>query len=276
MEIENLYEEMDDREMARELDITEEEAREKRLDRGLLRLENFSEEDEVPGKTRMRFELNSMERRKLQGFVGEKLTQLMKGKVVDYLREHMKGDWELRSKAQMVRKDRTSHSYWAGGRPDKDEIVLESGVVKHQGAGKDELKDAVRDECVVAEDGLFKKFQEVRNPWIDFSFYALKIKDTVDQAFSTRDFSKGSFDQESEIDVEVPIASDFKLMAVEVKTTNSDAQNLLSSNQRKVRDLAEESHYIDFFTLKVETEFSDLNIPEDFEAELARGSKRSN
>jgi hypothetical protein len=276
VKIKDLYEEMNDRELATQLDFTEEEVKQKRIDRGLLRLENFSEKESAPTRSKMKFELDKMEKRKLQGFMGEKLAELMKSKVVDYLRKHTGGKWELRSKARMVRKGRTSHSYWAGGRPDRDEIVVESGVVKHQGAEKDELREAVRDKCVVAEDDIFEKFQEVRNPWIDFSFYALSIEETVEQTFSARDFSKRSFDQESEIDVEVPLASDFKLMAVEVKTTNSSAENLLSTNQRNVRDLAEESPYIDFFTLKVETDFSELGIPENFDAEIARAPKRSN
>ena len=271
--IENKYEELSDREIAKELDITESEVEKIRSENGFLRIQNFIDTENIEKNLEINFELDKMRKRQLQGFIGEKICSLMQNRVMEELEKHVKNRWILREKAHLLNEKDSSHNYWIGGRPSKDEIEIEGYLVKHFNADKENIKEKISSECLLADESLFRKFREVKNPWIDFNFYALKISDYQKKKFSVRDFSKNSFEEENKtIEVKVPVIEDFKVIALEVKTSSDKAEKLLSTNQRKVRENAKNSAFLEFFTLKIDTEFDRLDIPESFSATFQKHS----
>lgn len=266
------FERKTDRELAVEMDLPEQEIKQKRKESGFLRLEEFTESESATSSVDIDLELEKMEKRKLQGFLGEKLTSLMKSRVVTHLEEQLKDSWILRDKLHLVNLDSRFERYWASGRPYQGEIRINGRTIKHQGSSREELEEHTKERTAAAEEKLFKKFREIRNPFIDFSFYAIKTSENKKVEFNVEDYSGDSFDPSEKLEVEVPVIEDFKIVMLEVKTTKDEAEQLFSSNQRKARDLARGSPFLDFFSLKVNRDFEELDLPEDFSIELKKHS----
>lgn len=271
-DIEDLYQDKSDREIAVELEISEEEVKKRRKDSGFLRLEEFNEDEELAKQMELSVELDEMQKRKLQGFMGEKITSLMKKTVTDRLKNHLKDSWVLRDKLHVVNNESGLQRYWASGRPRQGSIRIEGRNLKHHGSAEEELREYVKERCVVAEEAIFTKFREVRNPFIDFNFYAVRRNGSKKVKFTVRDYNRNSFDSEEQLEIEVPVIEDFKIVMLEVKTTKDDAKNLLSENQRKARDLAKNSPFLEFFSLKVDKEFDELSLPDEFDINLNKHS----
>jgi hypothetical protein len=196
----------------------------------------------------------------------------MRNKVVLRLEDFVKDSWVLRDKLYLVSSDSSFQRYWASGRPRQGSVRMKGRKLKHEGKDREELKEHVKERCVVASENIFKKFREVRNPFIDFNFYAVRKTGEKKIEFQLRDYSKKSFDKTEKIEVTVPVIEDFKIVMLEVKTTKEDAKKLFSENQRNARDLAKKSPFLDFFSLKVNKEFEEMDIPENFEVKLEKHS----
>ena len=266
------FEDMSDRELARKLEVSESQVRDLRKDQGFLRLDEFDDSDDVvDSPLDLCFELDEMHRRKMQGFVGEKLCHLMKSKVIEHLEDHIKDNWLLVDKAEIVSEEGLRHISTSRYYNEED-IEVEGDTVKHFDASEEEIRSKVEKNCFKVDAKLLKAFHKVRNPWIDFSFYAFKIEDKMEHSFDVRDYSENSLQSSETLKVDVPKVEDFKIVALEVKTTKGNEDNLLSKNQRKVRNIAEDSPFLDFFTLKVDSEFEELCIPESFDAVFRKHS----
>ncbi len=268
--IKNNFEDADDREIAKELTVPEEKV-EKMRSRGFLRLEEFKNPEEGPDSVEIDFELDELRKRQLQGFLGEKVCSLMENRVKKLLSKHVKSNWTLERKAEMISENKFGHSIGSYPRS-RGEIKIEGNMIKHFNAEEEEIREEIRGRCFKTSDELFEAFHKVRNPWIDFSFYAFKTEGKIGQSFSIKDFSQSALEAGKTIEVEIPVVKDFKIAALEVKTTEGDEENLLSRNQRKVRKIAEESPFIDFFTLKIDTSFEELGIPEEFSGKFRKHS----
>jgi hypothetical protein len=265
-------ENVSDRELARDLGVSEDDARQERKKRGFLKLDDFQDQKEVKNSLDIDAELDDMEKRKLQGHLGEKLTSLMKSRVTDYLESHTKPEWVLRDKLQLISSASVSKRYWASGKPRQGSIRIDGRSIKHTGESLDEIEKYVKERCVFAEEDMFEKFKEVRNPFIDFNFYAVKKTGKRETEFILEDYSSDSFDAKESMKVSIPVIEDFKVIMLEVKTTKDEAETLFSSNQRKARDLAKNSPYLDFFSLQVDREFSELNIPKEYSVNIQKHS----
>jgi len=263
---------MSDREIAVELDITEDEARDRRRETGFLNLEEFVDDQGPEDRKQVDLELGEMERRKLQGFMGEKVADLMMNRVLDHIGDHLKDSWVLRDKLHLINADSKFQRYWASGRPRQGEIRIEGRNLKHSGNTEEELEDHVRERCAVADGEIFKKFREVRNPFIDFSFYAVKKDGREEVEFNVEDYSSNRFENSQKLREEIPRIKDFKIVMIEVKTTKDNAENLFSTNQRKAKNMAQKSPFLEFFSLKVDKEFQELGIPEKFDGEIKKHS----
>jgi hypothetical protein len=266
------YEEMTDRELAVELDISEEDVKERRRSSGFLRLDEFNDSDDGSRDLNINAKLNEMEKRKVQGFLGEKVASLMRSRVINHLEDHLNSSWILREKMHLVNENSSHERYWASGRPRQGSMRIQGRQLKNHGAEEDEIKDYIREKCVLATEDIFRKFREVRNPFIDFNFYAVRKAGSKKTSFSVQDYSSNTFESGDRIDVEVPIVSDFKIVMLEVKTSKNSAKNLFSKNQRKARDMAKESPFLDFFSLKIDEEFSEMDIPTEFKLEIEKHS----
>lgn len=267
-----IYQDKSDREIAVELDISEKEVRERRKESGFLRLKEFDEAEEASEEIDIAVELDKMEKRKLQGYMGEKITSLMKKRVIKHLKSHLKDSWMLRDKLHVVNKDSKFQRYWASGKPRQGSIRIEGRNLKHHGKSEEDLLKHVKERCVVADEDIFTKFREVRNPFIDFNFYAVRKNETQEAEFTLKDYSKSSLKSEKKLEIEIPIIEDFKIVMLEVKTTKEEAETLLSQNQRKARDLAEESPFLEFFSLKVDSDYSEIGLPDDVDLKIKKHS----
>jgi len=272
-DLDSAFHELSDREIAVELDVSEDEVRAKRRESGFLNLKEFEQEDGGQTDTlQLDLELDEMEKRKVQGFLGEKIASLMKNRVVDHISTHLRSSWVLRDKMHLINSSSTFQRYWASGKPRQGEIRIEGRNLKHTGKNKEELKEHVQEKCVAAEEEIFKKFKEVRNPFIDFNFYAVKTNGRKQIEFKAENYSKNKFEENETIKVELPKIEDFKIVMLEVKTTKDDAENLFSKNQRKARDMAKNSPFLEFFSLKVDKEFQELGIPSSFDGKIQKHS----
>jgi hypothetical protein len=196
----------------------------------------------------------------------------MKSRVTDYLESHTRPEWVLRDKLQLISSASVSKRYWASGKPRQGSIRIDGRSIKHTGESLDEIKKYVKERCVFTEGDMFEKFKEVRNPFIDFNFYAVKKTGKRQTEFMLENYSSDSFDAEESMKVSIPVIEDFKVIMLEVKTTKDEAETLFSSNQRRARDLAKNSPYLDFFSLQVDREFSELNIPDEYSVNIRKHS----
>ena len=274
MDLSNLkenFEELDDREIAKITEEPEHKIREERREKGFLRLDDFTNEKKIDSVLDVGFEMDEMRKRQLQGYLGERVCSLMENRVKNLLSEHVKSHWVLRREAEIISEDNIGHSI--GPHPERTgEVKIEGKFVKHFEADEEEIREKIEEKCFKTNPELFKAFHKVRNPWIDFSFYAFQIEETEKQAFNVKDFSDSALNAGKTIEVEIPVISDFKIAALEVKTTKGEEERLLSKNQRNVREMAEESPFIDFFTLKIDTCFEELDIPEEFSGKFRKHS----
>lgn len=269
--IESNFEEKNDRELAKELDVSESQVKNIRREEGFLRLDKFKEDDQISSVFSLNWELDEMEKRKLQGFLGEKVTKLLTGKVKNHLKKFTRDNWVLRDKIYLVNSSNTIQRYWANSKPIQGELRVEGKQIKHDNKSEEKIKEHISEKCVIADNQLFKKFKKLRNPFIDFNFYIVKKTGTENVKYKATNYGKLSNNMGGEnISVEVPKIEDFKIIMLEVKTTRKNAESLLTENQRKARDIAKESPYLEFFTIKVNREFEELNIPSNYEAKLEK------
>lgn len=264
-----------DREIAVEKDITEEAVKTERRQSGYPRLSDFISQEEVENAKKVEFELDELRKRQLQGFIGEKITGLMVNRLKGELEEYVKDDWVLRDKAQILSEKNNGYMLRIGGRPGNDEIMVERNTVKHMGAEEKMIREKARKETFLMSHQMFERYSEMKNPWIDQNFYALEVNGSKTVKFTVKDYSKESFERTSHLEVKIPYVTDFKIIAVEIKTSKDEANNLLSKNQRKVRDNSKESPHLDFFTLKLDTEFEEFGLPGTFEAQIERTQKNT-
>ena len=269
--IESNFEEKNDRELAKELDVSESQVKNIRREEGFLRLDKFKEDDQISSVFSLNWELDEMEKRKLQGFLGEKVTKLLTGKVKNHLKKFTRDNWVLRDKIYLVNSSNTIQRYWANSKPIQGGLRVEGKQIKHDNKSEEKIKEHISEKCVIADNQLFKKFKKLRNPFIDFNFYIVKKTGTENVKYKATNYGKLSNNMGGEnISVEVPKIEDFKIIMLEVKTTRKNAESLLTENQRKARDIAKESPYLEFFTIKVNREFEELNIPSNYEAKLEK------
>lgn len=214
--------------------------------------------------------LDDMKRRKLKGFLGEEIIRICRKRILEQVTSALGGSWEVRDDLHLVNKDSPSQRYRASGRPERGEIRIEGNTVKHSGKKEKKLREHVHKNVLKAPEDLFERFRELRNPFIDFSFYAVRSGSGSDTSFEVRDYSGESF-APSRLKLQIPEIEDFKILFLEAKTTEDDAKNLLSSNQRSVRDQARNSPYTQFFTARIGHELRD-GVPESVRVSIEEHS----
>lgn len=265
------FESMSDREMARELELPQDEVSRRRKELGLLKLDSLI--DSGDSAFDIELELGEMDCRRLQGFLGERIARLMKSKILRQLGNSLESGWVLRERCEVLNAEDFSRNFYAGRRPSRGETELSGSHIRHWGHTGEELREIVRERSVALPPELFESFLESRAPFTDQLYYGFKIQDTTEKRFATYDLEKPGFDRESSLEAEVPVADDFKLLAVEVKTTSGDPGSLLSTNQRELREKAKSTPFLDFYVLHVDLEFDDLDVPESYSVSLSRESK---
>ncbi|MFB6241738.1 MAG: hypothetical protein ABEJ36_02950 [Candidatus Nanosalina sp.] len=217
------------------------------------------------------YELSEMEKRKLQGMFGEKIATFVEGRIKEFIQESMGPEWEIKKGIKVRAKGETEKSMFYGLKPDEHSKIKCSGkTVAHAGLSREEIKEEVESMHFHVSERLFKKFQEYQAPSIDECYYAIKKSgETREHFYRAHNRSSGSYDVEGEkIACELEKLEDFKIICLEVKTTTEKGSNLLSSTQREVRDLAQETAFLDFYMARVAYDISSSRIPESVEVKI--------
>jgi hypothetical protein len=150
-----------------------------------------------------------------------------------------------------------------------ENIVIDGRSVLHTNKDDEEVDEHVEENCFVASSTLYEKFRSFSHPFVDTVFYATQSRGEEPITFSVRNVTS-RVDYEMTRSIPIRRLQDFKVLLVEIKTTNDEASNLLSSHQRSLRDVTDSNRFLDFYTLQVTTDFSDFDLPSDFQATLKR------
>ncbi|MFB6245789.1 MAG: hypothetical protein ABEJ03_05585 [Candidatus Nanohaloarchaea archaeon] len=261
-------EELTDRQLASRMNLTENEAMEARKRSGVSRLEDFFRQEDEKEELEVSFDLGEMHRRQLQGCVGEKIAAFLRNRVAEFLENHLENGWTIERSCEVVSAGGPLREVSTGSR--FSDIRLEGSSVRHRGLDEEKLLEKLEENCVALPEDLFDSFLEAWNPFIDEIFYGFRHKENIEKKFSSRDTTEPGFETGKPITANIPLAEDFKIMAVEVKTTGDRAEDLLTSNQREVRDMASRSPFVDFFTLHVDLDLEEIGVPDSVNSKIRR------
>jgi hypothetical protein len=258
------------REVAKKEDISKNELAKKLKEKGFTTIREFLGREENDS-IKMDYEIDEMEKRKLQGLFGEKISTFVEGRIKKFLQESMGSEWEIKKGIKVKAKGETDKSMFYGLKPDeKSKIKCSGKSIAHTGLGNEKIKEEIESMHYHVSDRLFKKFQECRAPSIDECYYAVKKSGELKQYnYRAFDRSSGSYEVEGEkLNCMLEKLDDFKIIYLEVKTTTGEGNNLLSTTQREVRDTASQTAFMDFYLVRVEYDISSSEIPDTVKVEI--------
>lgn len=263
---------MNRRELAKKKDISEAKLEQDLKELGFRRLTDFENSDEGKETCELEYSLDEMEKRKLQGVFGERIAVFIEGKIKRFITRILPQDWNVKKNIHLRTKDNHKSLNFGQKPKDSGSIKISGDTVAHYGADEETLIERVQQRHFSASEYLFNKFQENQIPSIDNTFYALK-KSGEKRCFKYDfiDHSKNSYQiQRNTTKVSVEHIEDFKVIGLEVKTTKSDAKNLLSKKQRRIRERAQNSAFLDFYTIDVDFEIEESDIPTEIPVKIKK------
>jgi len=260
------------RELAKTFDTSEKEIQEKLEDLGFRTLQNFSERNQKSDSLDMGYEISDMERRKLQGLFGEKVAVFVKGKIKRFIENSLPENWTLRQGIKLTTSGVNQKSLWFGTKNSNEkEIEINDYTVRHRDLPLEEIEEKVQKRHYYCSEEVFLQFQEHRIPNIDEVFYAVnKTGNTESREYHLVNTESSRISNQEKHEIDLEEVEDFKVIGVEIKTTENRAENLLSSVQREIRDKAKESPYLDLYSLKVEYEKDRKEIPEEVDIRMEK------
>lgn len=248
------------RELAAEKEASEQQVLEELREQGFRRLSE-------PGSDSLSFEWrpSDLEKNRLQGAIGEQASKLLRGRIKRFLRKRMNGSWEILEKPVFVNENRFTPTGYR-----EDGVNFNGRKIVH--FGEEGLREKVRQRYLHLEEGLFERFREYRFPHIDETLFGVKKKgETRRVGFTFEDRSKEIGNRKNRETVEIEQVEDFKLLYVEVKTSNREASKLLTENQRKAREKVRETPYAEFFTASIDLSWEESRLPETLNFRLEKG-----
>ncbi|MFB6208659.1 MAG: hypothetical protein ABEJ56_00800 [Candidatus Nanohaloarchaea archaeon] len=267
-------EKLEKRELAKQMDLSEERLDEKLRDLGFTSLADFTDNQSRTEKKKINYSLSEMEKRKLQGLLGEKVTRFIEGKIRRFIRSGFNNEWIIKSYLDLRTLDECRQLHFGERQSFQgNSLSISGGNVTHYGVEEEVIREKIRQKHYACSAYLFEKFTEYQVPSIDHVLYALrKTGETESFEYRVKDHSEesGSFTGEK-LEVDLEKIRDFKVIGLEVKTSeSSDAENLFSSLQREVRDTAKESAFLDLYKAHVNYSISTQKIPEEVPVEIEK------
>lgn len=260
------------RELAKELGVSEKQVGEKLNELGFRTLNDFEEEKDI-SSIDLSYEISEMERRKLQGMFGEKVAVFVKGKLERFLKSSIPDNWSLHQGVKLKTKgENHEKSLWFGRKNTMDKkIDISDSTVRHHNMEDEKIKEAIRKRHFYCSEDLFEKFQGHRIPSIDQVYYAVKkTGDRKAKDYHLVNSEASSFSSQRKKTIGIEEVEDFKVIGIEIKTTEDRAENLFSSLQRSIRDKSKNSAFLDLYSLKVEYEKDSNEIPQEVDLRLER------
>lgn len=260
------------RQLAKEFETSEKEIDDKLNELGFRTLEDFNEAG-ADSSLDLTYEITEMENRKLQGMFGEKIAVFVKGKLKRFLKNSLPPGWSLHQGVKLRTKgENLEKSLWFGRKNTLEKgIDINDSTVRHRNMPDEEIREAVKERHLYCSEELFQQFQEHRIPNIDQVYYAVKkTGETRENDYHCVNTEASSFSSQEKVTIDLEEVEDFKVIGIEIKTTENRAEGLLSSLQRNIRDKAKESPYLDIYSLKVEYKKGSREIPEEVDLRLEK------
>lgn len=261
------------RKIAVENDESEKDLKDQLDDLGFSTIRDFTDTNTEEIDLNLNYHLDDMEKRKLQGLFGEKISIFIEGKIKRFLKQQFNDKWEIKKGIRVITDNETNMNSFFGLKPDENQKWKCSGKsIGHRGLENDEIRSKVQEKHFHTSKGLFEKFQQYQIPSIDNIYYALKkTGNTKSHDYRVYDHSKSSYDATGEsLEVELEEIEDFKILGLEVKTSKDKAKNLLSTTQREVRDMAKETPFLDFYVCQVHYDVNSSRIPDTVDISLEK------
>ncbi|MFB6245641.1 MAG: hypothetical protein ABEJ03_04835 [Candidatus Nanohaloarchaea archaeon] len=259
------------RELAKNRDKPEKALDSDLKDLGFRRITEFIDNEENQDQTKLLYQLSDLEKRKLQGLFGEKISVFVEGKIKRFLRRTLSENWELKNNIRLKTGD-TRKSLNFGEKPDRDSINISGSNVSHYGTAKAELIERVQKQHYSCTEYLFEKFQQYQIPTIDNTLYAIKKSGETEKfKYDFIDHSKNQAQIKKKTrEIALEKLEDFKIIGLEVKTSDSEAKNLLSTKQREIRDMATDSAFLEIYTVKVDFDYGNGELPQKVPVNVQR------
>ncbi len=262
----------DSRDLAKEFDTSVEKVEKMLSDQGFSTLKDFSDEEEVQKTLDLNYEIKELEKRKLQGIFGEKIAVFIKGRIKEFLKESLGNEWELRQGVKLkTGKASDARSMWYGNQSVDSGIKISDSTIRHRNMDKDKIREKVQESHFITSEELFNSFSEHQIPSIDQVYYAIKFsgeeKSRTYHLLNTEDSSYSNQERET---IDLKHVEDFKVIGLEIKTTENKAENLFSNLQRSLRDKASDSPFLDIYSLKVEYDIQTEKIPDSVDLRIEK------
>jgi|GEM_PF-5884432 hypothetical protein len=264
--IRDSYTEMTDRELARELDVPERRVEEVRRELGLNRLAG---DDERLEEMEVSKELSETDTNRIQGYLGEQLARHTLPEIRREVSSVLGSGWTVAEKAELLPLD-SAGSARLGDTYGTSKLEFSGDTVVFSDLGLEEAVEQATERAFVADKELVSDLVSAEFPSIDLVLHALKLSGETRRTLEFRNRFDPAFESEKR-DLELPLVEDGKVVHVEVKTsTVSDPGDMLTSLQRRARSHAESSPYSEFYTLHVNLDLDDLDVPDSFDASVRR------
>ena len=262
----------DSRDLAKEFDTSVEKVEEMLSDQGFSTLEDFSDDGGVQKTLDLNYEIKELEKRKLQGIFGEKIAVFIKGRIKEFLKESLRNEWELRQGVKLkTGKASDARSMWYGNQLVDSGVKISDSTIRHRNMDKDKIKEKVRENHFITSEELFNSFSEHQIPSIDQVYYALKLSgEEKSRTYHLLNTEGSSYSNQERETIDLKHVEDFKVIGLEIKTTENKAENLFSNLQRSLRDKASDSPFLDIYSLKVEYDIQTGKIPDSVDLRIEK------
>jgi len=262
----------DKRDLAKQLETSEEQIDELLSEQGFKTLEDFTDKG-MKNAVDLSYQIKDLEKRKLQGLFGEKIAVFVKGRIKEFLKQSLGNNWELKQGIKL-KTCKASKSMWYGDRSPDSGIKITDSTIRHRNMEREEIKKKVRKRHFITSEELFNRFSEHQIPNIDQVYYAIKFTGNEKyRKYHLINTESSSFSNQEKERIKLKEVEDFKVIGLEIKTTENKAENLFSSLQRSIRDKASKSPYLDIYSLKVEYDIQTGKIPENVDIRIERCRK---
>jgi hypothetical protein len=262
----------DKRTLAKEFDTSETEIQRILSENGFTILEDFTADEKIDSSLDLNYEIREMEKRKLQGLFGEKIAVFIKGRIEKFLKNSFGDGWQLRKGIKLkTEKVSNPRSMWYGDRHADSGISISDSTIRHRNMEKEKIRRQVRDKHFITSEELFNQFAEHQIPSIDQVYYVVKFSGMEKaRTYHLVNSESSSYSNQSREKINLKHVEDFKIIGLEIKTTENKAENLFSNLQRSLRDKASESPYLDIYGLKVEYNIDSREIPDEVDIRIEK------
>jgi hypothetical protein len=274
------YDTMSDKELSLELDKPEHKIQSKRYQLNLKKDyrngDIYSQQGKIESinrsgsKIQITKSIGTGRKNVLQGRLGEMLADSLRSEAENILELSLDNRWEIFGwKMDVLNPDYETSTVSKGQEPKRKIVPRSSPPIIHRTLDEDEIQNFVENRYVLADKDLLEQYDRVNPPTVDKKYYAVEYAGSSKEIeFEVYDSTNHFSQAEERIEIELPVISDFRILAVEVKTSKSGVRDSLTEAQISALEKAEQSKYLQFYTMSINPE--NFSIPDRAKIELTR------